>query len=139
MADWVHGDLWLCSDGLLRRSRGWRATMSNVDNRGARQHIHPREIRPTRAFTTEERVAIAASDKRNWWIPWDQIAEAKLAYGPISLGIHLTLTDGRKISFRWFKVEGGIELLKATMEPILGARLRETGDRNSTAQSGPSA
>ena len=79
MTDWVHGDLWLCSDGLLRRSRGWRATTSNVDNRGARQIVDPREIRPTQAFSTEERLQIAASDKRNWWIPWDQIAEASLA------------------------------------------------------------
>ena len=122
MTDWVHGDLWLCTDGLLRRSRGWRATMSNVDNRGAKQIVDAREVRPT-AFTTEERMQIAASDKRNWWISWDQIAEAKLGYGPISLGIRLTLTDGRRISFRWFQGEGGMDLLKAAMSPILGARL----------------
>ncbi len=123
MTDWVHGDLWLCSDGLLRRSRGWRATMSNVDNRGARQIVDAREIRPTQAFSTEERLQIAASDKRNWWIPWDQIAAAKLGYGPISLGIHVTLNDGRKISLRWFKSEGGMDRIKAAMEPILGPRL----------------
>lgn len=123
MTDWVHGDLWLCPDGLLRRSRGWRATISNLDNKGTKASIHPKEARPTRAFSTDERRQIDASDKRNWWIPWGDVAEAKLGDGPVSLGVHLTLTDGRRVSFRWFKAEGGLDLLKATMAPALGERL----------------
>ncbi len=121
MRDWVHGDLWLCPDGLLRRSRGWRGTFANAGSRGVRTAVDPND-RPSRTFTASEVTKIAAADKRNWWIPWSSIARATLGYGVLSHGVHLTLADGRRVSLRWMTGEGGYELLKETLEAQLGDR-----------------
>lgn len=118
MTDWVHGDLWLCPDGLLRRSRGWRATIANTGSMGVKDVVDVKN-RTTRTIGIEERRQIAGADKRNWWLPWDQITRAKLESGPMSIGLHLILTDGRKLSLRWFRMEGGADELKAAMQPIL--------------------
>ena len=125
MTDWVHGDLWLCPDGLLRRSRGWVRTFGNATSRGVRTSVDPTN-RPTHTFGTREVREIADADRRNWWIPWAEIAEARLGYGALSHGIHLTITDGRRVSLRWMTGEGGYELLKETLEARLGERFRVT-------------
>ncbi len=123
MRDWVHGELWLCPDGLLRRSRGWRATFANAGSRGVRTAVDPHN-RPTQTFTSAELRDIAGRDKRNWWIPWSDIAVARLGYGVLSHGVHLTLVDGRRVSLRWMTLEGGYELLKETLSARLGERLQ---------------
>jgi hypothetical protein len=122
MADWVHGDLWLCPDGLLRRSRGWLGTLANASSRGVRKVVDPAN-RPTRTFSAAERLEITGADKRNWWIPWESIVEAKLGHGVLSHGLHLTLTDGRRVSLRWMTGEGGIDLLEERLRILLGPRL----------------
>lgn len=123
MTDWVYGELWLCPDGLLRRSLGWRATLGNTGSRGVRRMVDPNNP-PTRTFTPMELREIAAADKRNHWIPWSDVAEAKLGYGLLSHGIHVTLTGGRRVSLRWMSGEGGYELLKETLSARLGERFK---------------
>lgn len=125
MTDWVHGELWLCPEGILRRSRGWRATLGNTGSRGVRTSVDPTD-RPGRAFTPSERRDIAATDKRNHWIPWADISEARLGSGVMSHGVHVTLRDGRRVSLRWMAGEGGLELLEEALSARLGGRFTAT-------------
>jgi hypothetical protein len=120
--DWVHGDLWLCPDGILRRSRGWRVTLRNTGSMGIKDAVDWRN-RPTRIIAEGERRQIASVDKRNWWVPWDQISRAKLSSGPLSYGLHLELTDGRKEKFEWLRQDGPADVLMATMTASLGERM----------------
>ena len=120
--DWVHGDLWLCPDGVLRRSRGWRATLANAEKGNVKESVD-NSNRPRQTFTDDECRRIAGEDKRNWWVTWGQVSSAKLTSGPMSYGLHLVLTDGRKVSLRWLRQDGPIQPVKAALQEALGDRL----------------
>src|SRR5687768_13514771 len=92
--DWVHGDLWLCPDGILRRSRGRKTTIMNARADRMNEFVDATH-RPTRTFTDDEIAAITKADKRNVWIAWNQVSTARLASGPMSHALHIELTDGR--------------------------------------------
>jgi hypothetical protein len=119
--DWVHGDLWLCPDGLLRRSRGWRATFANSSSRGLKRGVD-QENRPTRQFSADEIRDIVRSDKRNRWITWEQIERANPGWGLLNHALHVQLLDGRKVSLRWASIDGGFDLLEPVLRDRLGAR-----------------
>lgn len=121
--DWVHGDLWLCPDGILRRSRGAKSTVGNAESGGMKELVSATH-RPTRAFTDDEVAAIARADRRNVWVTWDQVASARLVSGPMSHALHLELRGGRKISLRWLRQEGPADFLRARLVAALGHRLR---------------
>jgi hypothetical protein len=118
--DWAQGELWLCPDGLLRKSRGWLATVAgSLGSAGRFDHKN----RPTRLIGDEERTRIAAAGNRNLWIRWDQIASAKLQSGPMSHALHLRLADNRKVSLRWLRADGSTDFLRSALEEALGPRL----------------
>lgn len=121
--DWVHGDLWLCPDGILRRSRGPKATLENAESKGMKELVHASHP-PTRTFTDADCAAIATADKRNVWVTWDQVASARLASGPLSNALHLQLTDGRNLSLRWLRQEGPLDFLRSRLQDALGDRLQ---------------
>ena len=122
--DWVHGDLWLCPDGILRRSRGAKATIENAGSDGMNQLISATH-RPSRTFTDDEIAAIAQAGKRNVWVTWDQVAKARLTSGPLSNALHLELRDGRNVSLRWLRQEGPTDFLRPRLEAALGDRFRK--------------
>jgi len=118
--DWAQGELWLCPDGLLRKSRGWLATVAG--SLGAAGRFDHKK-RPTRLIGDEERTRTAAAGNRNWWITWDQIESAKLQAGPMSHALHLLLTDNRKVSLRWLRADGPTDFLRTALRDALGQRL----------------
>lgn len=54
--DWIHGELWLCPNGLVRRSLGLWKTYRQSNHRT----VDPAH-RPTRAFTHDEIVRVLAA------------------------------------------------------------------------------
>jgi hypothetical protein len=120
--DWVHGDLWLCPDGLLRASRGLGATLANTSRKTMVKRTVDPTNRPTEIIGPDERRRVAAADKRNWWIAWDDIARAKQQSGPLSHALHIELTDGRKVSLRWLRQDGPVDFLNAALRETLSDR-----------------
>lgn len=115
--DWIHGELWLCPDGLLRRSLGLMATLRHA--RG--QTLDPAN-RPTRTFTLTEIGQIVSAGRRNRWLPWSAISHATLKRGVIDHSIHLELGVGRREKLLWLKADGGYGLLKAALGRALPGR-----------------
>ena len=121
--DWIHGELWLCPNGLLRRSLGLLATTQHsVPVLSGVGTIDQRE-RPIRTFSDSELASIGAADRRNSWIRWHDIAAATLKRGIIDHSLHLRLRDGRRAKFLWLKSDGGFALLNDRLTAELGNRL----------------
>jgi hypothetical protein len=98
--DWEHGELWLGSDGLLRRRRGWPNTIASV---GLMHDLHARATDPgiQHAFTAE---AIERTVQQGGlWIPDGTIRGARLRAGIITGRLNLTLADGRSLKLLWAK------------------------------------
>lgn len=115
--DWIHGELWLCPDGILRRSLGLWATI--------RHYLGPTvdpDDRPVRSFTETEIQAILARGRRNRWIPWTQIRFARLKQGPMDNSLHLELVGGEREKFLWLGVDGGEDLLAQAFAQQLPGR-----------------
>ena len=119
--DWVHGDLWLCPEGILRKSRGLLTTLENVDARGIRGTLDPTDL-PRQAVPITARLLVAAADKRNWWIVWEDVERARQQSGPLSHALHILLKDGQKVTFRWARKEGSVGFLNAALQQALGER-----------------
>jgi hypothetical protein len=115
--DWIHGELWLCEDGLFRRSLGLVTTFKH----GVRQTVDPRD-RPTRNFGTSEISDIVARGRRNRWIAWTEIQHATLKQGIADSSLHLDLTGDRHEKFLWLAVDPGYEFLEKELPARLPGR-----------------
>jgi hypothetical protein len=90
-SNWVHGELWLFEDGILRIPLGWIKSICLVGAFGEWR----RPLR--RAFSEAEFAALIAA-RRNLWIPRAAIARAVLRHTPASTDdLRLQLTDGRSL------------------------------------------
>ena len=90
--DWIHGELWLFPDGLLRSSTGLKTTWAHGREKARRDHDRARgraagvvqtvtgEPR-SREFADGEIERIVASRRRNLWIEADRIKRADLNVG----------------------------------------------------------
>jgi hypothetical protein len=121
--DWIHGELWLCSEGLLRRSLGISVTMKHALTKTPGQRTVDPDRRPESDFSSAELVAIQRRDSRNRWVEWDEVAAATLKRGIIDHSLHIGLRDGRKVKFLWLKSDGGYDLLGQRLAIVLGERL----------------
>jgi len=118
--DWIHGELWLCPGGLLRRSLGLWATVRHGDMRGPKWSVDSLN-RPRRSFAPDEVRRIVESDRRNRWIKWDDISRATLKGGLVDHSLHLELNDGTRAKFLWLRMDGGLDLLRAALSRALGS------------------
>jgi hypothetical protein len=115
--DWIHGELWLCPDGLLRRSIGLSKTLAHSN----RLTVDPLD-RPTRAFEPDDIAQVLAAGRRNRWISWGEIARATLKRGVIDHSLHLELGNGRREKFLWLRRDGGYDLIEALLTRSLPGR-----------------
>jgi hypothetical protein len=115
--DWIHGELWLCPNGVLRRSVGLLATLRH----GRGPTVDPAN-RPTRVFAADEIARVVGAGRRNRWIPWSAVSRATLKPGIIDYSLHLELGDGRREKFLWLKVDGGWDLIEPALERALPGR-----------------
>jgi hypothetical protein len=116
--DWIHGELWLCDDGLFRRSLGLIATIKH----GARQTVDPGN-RATRNFLQNEISDIVAQGRRNRWIPWTDIQHATLKRGVVDNSLHVDLKHDRHEKFLWLAIDQGYEFLETELRAPLAGRL----------------
>jgi hypothetical protein len=115
--DWIHGELWLCPDGLLRRSLGLLATIRHSNRRS----VDPTN-RPMRSFRHGEIVQILATSRRNRWITWGEISHAILKRGVLDHSLHLDLLSGGREKFLWLRVDGGYDVVEETLMRSIGGR-----------------
>ncbi len=111
--DWLHGELWVCPDGLLRRPLGLRATIAH----GTGPTVDFLR-RPTRAATELDLNGRGVS-----WIPWPSIERAQLKSGPVTDSLHLLLRGGRQNKLLWLAADGARQYLEAALPGHLGSRL----------------
>ena len=115
-ADWIHGELWVCGDGLFRQSLGLKATMAH----GSGPTVDP-IARPTRQVSAAE-IAQATARRHNYWVPWDSVARAELRHGFLTDSLHLELKDGQRRTFLWLAVDQAHLVLAAALQAAIGIR-----------------
>jgi hypothetical protein len=128
--DWIHGELWLCDEGLFRRSVGLMATLKRSFSMYAarygpverRRTVDPGN-RPTRTFGTNEIAEIVARGRRNRWIPWTDIQHATLKRGLVDNSLHLDLTHDRHEKFLWLAIDQGYEFFATELRAPLSGRV----------------
>lgn len=121
--DWVHGELWLCPEGLLRRSLGLGATIRHFVGPTVDEHNPVR-----RSFTTAEIGAIISANPRNRWIPWSEVHFARIKQSPMDTSLHLELADGRREKFLWLAADGGRDRLSDAFARVLPGKWAGPGD-----------
>jgi hypothetical protein len=117
--DWIHGELWLCPGGMLRRSLGLTATLRHMNQ----QTVDPAS-RPRHAFGFNEIRDIVAHGRRNRWITWSEIAHVTLKRGIIDHSLHVELNSGHREKFLWLIADGGYDVLESSLAPLLPGRFR---------------
>lgn len=119
--DWIHGELWVCSDGLLRRSLGLRKTIEH----GSNATVSP-GLRPKRRFTAAERYVIGNERETNRWIAWDWIDTAEVRRGPLTESLHYRLKNGSRGKLLWPRADGAVSLIAGAARAHLGDRFTGT-------------
>lgn len=127
-ADWVHGELWLCPDGLLRLSLGLATTITKslgiwsalAYDRFARQSS-------PRTFEPDEIGDLLSRKRTNVWVPWPQISEAVLRKGLMTGRLRVTLADGRSVKFLWLAEQRVFATLRDALLARIGPGLRIDG------------
>lgn len=115
--DWIHGELWVCADGLVRRSVGVRKTIEH----GSGRTVEP-GFRPKRVFTAAERYVIGNQGTTNRWIAWDWINSAETRRGIITDSLHYRLKNGSGGKLLWPRIDGGKTVIEAAARANLGER-----------------
>lgn len=114
--DWVHGELWLLEDGILRRSLGLSMTIAHsFDGPGAPD-------RP-RAFGEAELYEIVHAHRTNFLVHCDSIASARLRRGIVTGRLRLELKDGSTRKLLWMKSEWTRMTLEQRLREWLGEAL----------------
>jgi hypothetical protein len=113
-ADWIHGELWLCPDGLLRRSLGLMATIRHAVFPTVKAHA-----RPMRSFSQDEIDEIVMAHRTNRFVPWQTVEEARLGVARLDVWT----TDGRKMTFMWVPLDD-VSPLRETLPEVLDGHLR---------------
>lgn len=123
-ADWVHGELWLCRDGLLRISLGLATTIAKSSEVGeARTDDVARQSSP-RYFDQDEIRDLLSRKRTNIWVPWDRIRKAALRHGFTADRLRMTLIDGQSVKFLWLPDRTVVETLRDRLLGLIGPALR---------------
>lgn len=130
--DWVHGQLWLLEDGLLRVATDLVRTLGH----GPGPTV-PDDHAVTAEMNRSEAERQAEQHRRNVWVPRERIAGAVLRGGWLSDSVRLELVDGRTVSFRWMRQDGAYIPLKRALEAWVGQALRVRGRPSPGHPSGP--
>jgi hypothetical protein len=95
-ADWIHGQLWLFPDGLLRVRTDLRTTIRNAV-------VRTEAPLPARPFTDAEIDQLASVHPTNRWVPSSSIRSASLHRGATTSRLSVKLNDGSKIKLLWLR------------------------------------
>ena len=114
--DWIHGELWLLPEGLLRIRSGFMATVANSYGSG----LPPKD--PYRLIAHDPETVLAAHPT-NKLIPFAGMAAARLHGGVTTSGLEVVMTDGTRHKLLWATWDPARRLLRERLLPLLGARL----------------
>jgi hypothetical protein len=114
--DWIHGELWLLPEGLLRIRSGFMDTVANSFGSGLTAQDPYR-------FVAHDPETVLAAHPTNRLIPFAEMARARLHGGVTTSGLEVTMTDGTRHKLLWMSSEPARRLLRERLLPLLGARL----------------
>jgi hypothetical protein len=115
--DWIHGELWLFPNGLLRIPLDLATTYLH----GIGPTVNEQQ-RPQRSFDHTALQTLLTSQK-NVWIPREAIQKAYLHHGIITDRLRLIVVDYCSVKFLWFPWDGARQLLQSTLAEWLGSEL----------------
>jgi hypothetical protein len=104
--DWIHGELWLLADGLLRTRSNLASTLGHANQRTLPDEPVQRD------FSSGEIEQLQHQHKTNLWIPRDAIVSASIFTGLLSGRLSLKLKDGRRLKLLWLRTDNASEPLK---------------------------
>jgi hypothetical protein len=107
--DWIHGELWLLPDGLLRVRSGLGATIRHANQQTVREEP------PERPFGEGEIKQLQHQHKTNLWIPADEIVAAGIRNGLLTGRLSLALAGGRRIKLLWLRADSAAAPLKQAL------------------------
>jgi hypothetical protein len=97
--DWVHGELWVLPDGLLRR----RLDVARTRAHGRGPTVV--EDGDTQEFDDEAIARIGQAHPTNAWVPSHAIASAHLHEGVLTSRLRLTLTGADQVKLLWLRAD----------------------------------
>jgi hypothetical protein len=106
---WIHGQLWLLPEGLLRVRTDLDTTIGHANRRTVVDELLLYEFAPG------EIALLARQDKRNLWLRADEIVAASFREGLLNSRLSLTLDSGRRIKLLWLRADPAIAPLKQAL------------------------
>jgi hypothetical protein len=113
--DWVHGELWLLPDALVRRRLTFATTQANRYGPTVGDPLPERDPGSFRRDDIRHR-----TDK---FLPFATIRTAQLFRGFTAHGLALSTVDGRKHKLLWLTADPAYEILSESLPALLGGRL----------------
>jgi len=127
-ADWLHGELWLCPDGLLRLSLGLATTIRKSLGVGPALAYDTVARRSSpRDFDPEEIRELLSHKRTNVWVPWAEVRDAALRQGFITSRLGMTMVDGRTVKFLWLPDHRVFAMLRDCLRSRMGPGLQIDG------------
>lgn len=115
--DWIHGELWLLPDHLVRIRGGISATMTVG-------LVGPELATPDTFQTlTHDPDTIRSSHRTNKVLPLTEITHARIHGGLTTSGMTLSMADGTRHKLLWMSMEPARGLLRDRLLPLLGPQL----------------
>ena len=115
--DWIHGELWLLPEALVRLRLGFAATQAN---RYGPTVAEPLPERDPAAFRRDD---ILGAHRTNKFLPFSAIAKAQLFRGFTAHGLALTMNDGKRHKLLWLTADPAYGMLTEALPAMLGERL----------------
>jgi hypothetical protein len=113
--DWMHGELWLLPDGLLRTPSGWMASIANG------MTMQTGALPPAVDFSRTFADGVLANGATTW-LSYDLIESAALHTGIIHDRLRVVTSDGRTRKLLWLRSERVTQKLEPVLRQRLGAR-----------------
>ncbi|BCJ39498.1 hypothetical protein GCM10010168_62540 [Actinoplanes ianthinogenes] len=117
--DWIHGELWLTPDALVRRRLDLSETMAN----GTGPTVRPPLPVAGADWFAYHREAILAEHRTNRYFAFDAIATARLRHGILNDALRITLRDGTRHRLLWLTSDPAHAILFGALPGLLGPRL----------------
>ena len=93
--DWVHGELWVLPDGLVRFRTSLATTFMHQNQRTVPNEAERQEL-------SDGQIAFMLGAKGSLWIPADKITSAHFRVGRTSR-VNLRMSDAPKIKLLWLR------------------------------------
>lgn len=115
--DWIHGELWLLPEGLLRIPSNLIVTLEH----GMLPTVNKGQSRLR--YFDEQTLNRLINAPENVWVPRWSIQKAYLHHGIATDRLRLIVEHQRSVKFLWFPWDDALPLLQAALTAWLGSGL----------------